>query len=120
MIKSSKKFRFSKFCSHFENLFLLIQKMFVFQNLFAFLKMFGFKKTHFEMSKCSEKRCVWTSPYSLCVQQVSREDNFCGLCKKDKILCRGTLFRSTKICLLYGDKIKIPFFTKLCAADILL
>ena len=73
-----------------------------------------FKNT-FLNAKKTEKGCTDTSPCSMCVHKVSHEkdDFFCGLCKEDKKLCGGTLFRSTKICLFCGDKTKRHFFTKL-------
>ena len=76
-------------------------------------------KTHFEIQKNSKKR-EGGHLHILCVCRKSHGKNnfFCSLCKKDKILCRETLFRSSRICLFYWDKTKILFYTKLCAVNI--
>ena len=67
------------------------------------------------MLKKSEKGYTDTSSYFMCMQKVSRKNNFfCA--KEDKNLCRKTLFRRTEICLFCRDKTRRHFFHKTYAA----
>ena len=75
------------------------------------------ENTFLNSKKIWKKNCMGTSPCFICVHKVSRRNNFFyGLCKKDKTLCRETLFSSTEICLFCRGKTTRHFFIKLCAA----